>query len=441
MAATACCPGEVQAVDRRLADLVASLEERGLNGSVLMADGRCYHEAGATEAQELAAVLATGVAYLRALQQHGIPLDTARRAIAFQLAVDADQFLGIAKLRALRCLWSRIEEACGLAPKPIRLHAESAWRMFTQRDPWVNILRVTMATFSAGIGGADVVTALPFSSALGLPDGFCRRVARNLQLILIEEAHLGRVADPVSGAGGFEALTDGLAGEAWRQFQAIEHAGGMLAVLRSGMLQSLVARAHDVRAAAVATRRLPITGTSTFPDINEQSVPTLMAARFCEPTSLTPWPCASIAMAPLPSRRLAEPFERLRDAADRQVDATGRRRRIFLAPLGPVAAYSERAIFAKNAFEALGVEAVQPEHGSTALDLAAAFLASGASMACLCSSDTVYQTEAASAAQELRQVGAAPLFLCGPRSTACEQAGVTHFIEQDSDLLALLPTG
>jgi methylmalonyl-CoA mutase len=156
---------------------------------------------------------------------------------------------------------------------------------------------------------------------------------------------------------------------------------------------------------------------------------------------MTPWPYAPIAIAPLQFRRLAEPFEQLRDASDEQAATTGNRRRVFLATLGPVAAYSERAIFAKNAFEALGIETVQPEHGDTVLDLAAAFLASGADMACLCSSDAVYEAEAAGAAQDLRQAGAVPLFLCGPRTGAFERAGIAHFLERGSDLLALLPKG
>ncbi|MBQ0818795.1 methylmalonyl-CoA mutase, partial [Microvirga sp. HBU67558] len=131
----------------------------------------------------------------------------ARRALSFLLVADADEFLTVAKLRALRRLWARVEQACGLEPKPIRLHAETAWRMTTRRDPWVNILRTTIAAFSAGIGGADAITVLPFTAALGLPDAFARRIARNTQLILLDESNLARVADPAAGAGGFETLT------------------------------------------------------------------------------------------------------------------------------------------------------------------------------------------------------------------------------------------
>ena len=195
---------------------------------------RAYHEAGASEAQELAAVLATGVAYLRALEAHGHSLERARDALSFLLVADADEFLTVAKLRALRRLWARVEQACGLEPKPIRLHAETAWRMTTRRDPWVNMLRTTVAAFSAGIGGADAITVLPFTAALGLPDAFARRIARNTQLILLDESNLARVADPAAGAGGFEALTDALCEKAWALFQEIEREGGILESLTGG---------------------------------------------------------------------------------------------------------------------------------------------------------------------------------------------------------------
>ena len=195
---------------------------------------------------------------------HG--LDAARDALSFLLVADADEFLSVAKFRALRRLWARVEEACGLAPKPIRLHAETAWRMTTRRDPWVNLLRTTVAAFSAGIGGADAVTVLPFTTALGLPDAFARRLARNTQLILLEEANLWRVADPAAGAGGFEALTDALCEKAWALFQEIEREGGIVESLARGSLQARIAAVRAAREKAVATRKEPITGTSEFPE-------------------------------------------------------------------------------------------------------------------------------------------------------------------------------
>ncbi|HVZ53231.1 MAG TPA: methylmalonyl-CoA mutase family protein, partial [Pseudolabrys sp.] len=173
----------------------------------LRADGRAVHEAGGSEAQELAFAIACGVAYLRLLEAAGFALDEARRRVSFLLAADADEFLTVAKFRALRKLWARIEQASGLTPEPAFVAAETAWRMMTARDPYVNMLRATIAVTAAGVGGADSITVLPFTAALGLPDRFARRVARNLQLILLEESNLYRVADPAAGSGGIETLT------------------------------------------------------------------------------------------------------------------------------------------------------------------------------------------------------------------------------------------
>ena len=214
------------------AGLVGELAGDGFRGPFAVADGRIIHNAGGSEAQELAFVIASAVSYLRALEASGIALDQARRMIYFRLAADADQLLTIAKFRALRKLWARVEQACGLAPQPAFIAAETAWRMMTKRDPWVNMLRTTIAAFSAGLGGADAITVLPFTAALGLPDRFARRIARNAQLLLLEESNLARVADPAAGSGGIEALTEQLCGAAWTLFQEIESAGGAAEALR-----------------------------------------------------------------------------------------------------------------------------------------------------------------------------------------------------------------
>ena len=180
----------------------------GFHGPFAVADGRVIHNAGGSEAQELAFALASAVAYLRALEGFGMPLEAARDAIYFRLAADADQFLTMAKFRAARKLWARIEAACGLVPKPVQLTAETAWRMMTKRDPYVNLLRTTIAVAAAGLGGADAITVLPHTAPLGLPDAFARRLARNCQLVLLEESNLARVADPAAGSGAIEALTE-----------------------------------------------------------------------------------------------------------------------------------------------------------------------------------------------------------------------------------------
>jgi methylmalonyl-CoA mutase len=377
------------AVAHRMCDTLADLTGRGFGGRTFLADGRVYHEAGASEAQELAAVLATGLAYLRALEAHGHSVDAARASLAFLLVADADEFLTVAKFRALRRLWARVEQACGLDPKPIRLHAETAWRMTTRRDPWVNMLRTTVATFSAGIGGADAITVLPFTAALGLPDAFARRVARNTQMILLDESNLWRVADPAAGAGGFEALTDALCEKAWRLFQEIEREGGILESLMRSALQERIVAVRAQREKAVATRREPITGTSEFPNIKEADVTVLLPLPAATRTETPAQPPASAlaaetafsdlvkmaadgtslaqlagtaagpapaAVAPLPSTRTAESFERLRDLSEAHLAKTGSRPKVFLANLGPVAAFTARATFAKNFFEAGGIE-------------------------------------------------------------------------------------
>ena len=218
------------------AGLVSDLAAQDFAGPFAVADGRVIHAAGGSEAQELAFALACAVAYLRAMEQGGIKLDDARRFIYFRLAADQDQFLTVAKFRALRKLWARVAEACGLNPRPAFVAAETAWRMMTKRDPHGNIVRGTIAALGAAVGGADAVSVLPFSVALGVPDAFARRIARNTQTILIEEANIHRVADAAAGSGAIEALTDALCATAWTLFQAIEREGGAAEALEAGSI-------------------------------------------------------------------------------------------------------------------------------------------------------------------------------------------------------------
>jgi methylmalonyl-CoA mutase len=421
------------------AGLAKEIAGRGFRGPIASADGRLVHAAGGSEAQELAFALGSAVAYLRALEAGGVALDEARRMIGFRLAADADQFLSLAKMRALRQLWARVEEACGLAPEPLRLHAETAWRMMTRRDPWVNLLRSTVAVFAAGTGGADSLSVLPFTQALGLPDGFARRLARNTQLILLEESNLARVADPAAGSGGVEALTTELAGKAWALFQADEAQGGIAAALAAGTVQERVTATRREREAAVARRRDPLTGTSELPNIDEAPVPVLAPAA---PLGLPSFG-QSAALEPM---RLSEPFEALRDADDEKA-AAGKRPRVFLATLGPVAAFTARAMFAKNLFEAGGIAAPVNDgflgaDGKTDLAaLTAAFKASGAGMACLCSSDELYAAEAAEAAQTLRAAGCATVWLAGKPGeleSGLRAAGVNGFIHAGMDVLSAI---
>jgi methylmalonyl-CoA mutase len=418
------------------AKLAADLAAQGFSRALMVADGRIVHGAGGTEAQELAYVVAAAVTYLRALEAHGITLDDARRMIFFRLAADADQLLTIAKFRALRTLWARVEASCGLAPAPAFIEAETAWRMMTRNDPQVNILRTTIATFAAAIGGADAITVLPFTAACGLPDAFARRVARNTQLVLIEEAGVGRVADPTAGTGWSERLTDELYRKSWELFQEIEAEGGAPAALELGLIQSKVAAARAERERAVASRRATLVGANEFPDLGETPAAVLDVASTSVPATT-----ATVAIEALPPLRLAEPYEALRDASDRALAATGARPTIFLANLGTSADFTARATFAKNFFEAGGIEALTNDGFESRDALLNAFTASGARLACLCAADADYARAAADTARALKEAGAGALYLAGlpgEHEDAWRAAGVDTFIHSGCDALAVL---
>jgi methylmalonyl-CoA mutase len=424
-------------MERPFAKMIGDLMGRGFKGPFALADGRPVHDAGGSEAQELAFALAVAVAYLRTLENGGIALDVARTAVSFRLSADADQFLTLAKFRALRLLWARIEQSCGLTPKPIFIAAETSWRMLTQRDPYVNMLRATIATFSAGLGGANAITVLPHTLALGLPDPFARRAARNTQLVLLEESNLAKVSDPAAGSGGIETLTQQLCEAAWSLFQETEKAGGAFAALEQGLLQRKVAATRALREANIARRKEVLTGASEFPNLHEADIAVLDA----RPVTLAPLGEAKFKFDALPPMRLAAPFERLRDRSDQILKDRGARPKMFLANLGTPADFTARAAFAKSFFETGGIEAVDTEGFSDPAALATAFKASGAALACLCSSDKVYPGQAAAAARALQAAGAKHIYLAGrpgELEAALRAAGVNDFVFAGGDALATL---
>jgi methylmalonyl-CoA mutase len=416
---------------------VKGLAGLGFKGPFAVADGRVIHDAGGSEVQELSFVLASGVAYLRGLEDAGIALEDAQAMIYARLAADADQFLTIAKFRALRLLWARIEQSCGLTPKPLFVAADTAWRMLTQRDPYVNMLRATMATFSAGLGGANAITVLPHTLALGLPDPFARRVARNMQLILLEESNLAKVSDPAAGSGGIESLTQQLCEAAWSLFQEFEKAGGVFASLEQGLIQRKVAATRTAREMDIARRKQVLTGATAFPNLHEARVAVLDAT----PVVLPSYGDAKFKFDALPPIRLAAPFERLRDRSDQILKDRGARPKVFLANLGTAADFTARATFAKSFFETGGIEAVDSEGFADPAALAAAFKASGAALACLCSQDKVYAGQAAAAANALKAADAKHIYLAGrpgEQEAALRASGVNDFIFAGGDALRVL---
>jgi len=431
MARTGLAPLPWPELSMRFAETVSELTAQGFSAPLALADGRPFHEAGASEAQELAFTLSSYVALLRALDAKGLPLATAASLISATLAVDADQFLSIAKLRALRRLHARVIEASGLGPVKLNLHAETAWRALTKRDPWVNLLRGTIEAFSAGVGGADSLTVLPFTQALGLPDDFARRMARNTSLVLIHESNLHRVADPSSGAGGIDTLTEELSQAAWALFQQVEAQGGLANALVNGFVQKVIGETREARTKLIATRREPITGVSEFPDIKEAPVEVLDVPEPAAPALPEP----AQRFEPLPSLRLAEAFEALRDKGDK-AGLT-----IFLANIGTIADFTARATFAKNVFEAGGITTLGNDGFVDEPALIAAFKASKAPFACLCSTDALYAEKAVALSAALKKAGAKRIYLAGragENEKSLRDSGVDDFIFAGANILTLM---
>lgn len=256
-------PGPVESHLVSAATVGARLADTYPKASLMLASGRVVHEAGGTEAQEIAFMAAAALAYAKALVRAGMSMEDAFGRITLGLSADGQYFLDIAKVRAARAVWARITDACGVSVRA-KVEARSSGRMLTTADAWTNLLRLTAAGFGAALGGADTVVLGTFTDAIGLPTTFARRQARNTQLVLMEEAHLGRVADPAGGAWFLEDLTDKLARAAWAEFQAIEAAGGIVEALASGAIQS------KVKAARVAPEK--ILGVNLFPNPDDKPV-------------------------------------------------------------------------------------------------------------------------------------------------------------------------
>jgi methylmalonyl-CoA mutase len=399
-------------------------------------DATLYHEAGATEAFELAALGATLIAYLRMFEAAGIAPDEALGQIAFTVSSDTDLFATVAKLRAARRIIWRIADASGAGDAAAGLHlsANSSFRMMARRDPWTNMLRSTLSCAGAILGGANAITVLPFTAALGEADDFARRTARNIQIVLQEESWLGRVLDPMGGSWYIEALTDELAKTAWGLLQEIEGKGGIIAALDQGFVQDKIATDAAARAKAIATGRQELTGVSAFPLLGDDGVKV-------RPPRKAPAVRGKEMVRPLAPHRLAEPFEALRDAADAHAQKTGQELKVFLASLGPVIEHTARSTWIKNYLAAGGIAALTSDGYASAEEAAQAFKASGATAACICSSDALYAEHAEATAKALKQAGARLVLMAGrpgDREAALKSAGVDQFLFAGADAVATL---
>lgn len=375
---------EVERVVLRLAELASAHP----GTFAVTVDATALHDRGASDAQELGYALAVGAAYLRLLTgPGGLDVDRAAALMEFRLAATDEQFPTIAKFRAARRLWHRVLELSGAQdPAGQVQHAVTSRPMMTKYDPWVNMLRGTVAAFAAGVGGATSVTVLPFDSAIGLPDTLARRNARNTSSLLIHESHLAKVADPAGGSYAVERLTDDLARAGWAELGRIEESGGVGPALADGSLLGRVAAVADERALQVARRKRPVTGVSEFPHLHEQ----LPERR--------PAPEGAPQVA-----RYGAAFESMRDEPPAA--------HVFLATLGPVAQHTARASFAANLLAAGGVDTDVAGATSGVEDVLAAY--DGQRVACLAGTDATYAEWGAEAVAALRDAGAAYVVLAG----------------------------
>ena len=299
-AAAGASPGPVESHIVSAATVAARHAQTYPHAQLFLASGRTAHEAGGGEALEVAVAAAAAVAYAKALVRAGLPVAEAFARITLGLSADADYFLTIAKLRAARAVFARIATASG-AEAQARIEARSSRRMLTAQDPWTNMIRLTAAGFAAAVGGADAVVLGAFTDAIGLPTAFARRQSRNTQLVLMEEAGVGRVADPAAGSGYIEALTDQIARAAWSKFQAIEAKGGLAAALCAGDIAREVAQAVEARGEP------KILGVTAFPPTEKTAVEVEPGARAAPPEVRLPGPDSTCpALMPM---RLSEKHE------------------------------------------------------------------------------------------------------------------------------------
>lgn len=429
-------PAPVQQVLVETIALASEAHDAAPLARTVKVDATVYHEAGATDAFELASLGSTLIAYLRMFEAAGVAPGDALAQISFALSSDTDLFATVAKLRAARRIIWRIADASGAgdAASSLHLSAHASFRMLSKRDPWTNMLRSTLACAGGVLGGANAITVLPFTAALGEADDIARRMARNIQIVLQEESWLGRVIDPMGGSWYIEALTDEMAKAAWALLQEIEGKGGILAGLDQGFVQDKIAADAAARTKAIATGRQELTGVSAFPLLGDDGV-TVAPAR------TAPAVRGQEMVRPLVPHRLAEPFEALRDAADAHAAQTGHALTVFLASLGPVIEHTARSTWIKNYLAAGGIAALTSDGYASADEAATAFQASGAAAACICSSDALYAEHAEATAKALKAAGAKLVLMAGrpgEREAALKAAGVDQFLFAGADAVATL---
>jgi methylmalonyl-CoA mutase len=403
----------------------AKTVEYGGGVRAITVDGSAFHDLGASASWELAGAVAAGVAYLRLLGDGGIAVPDALQQIAFRFGADDDQFMTIAKLRAARQLWARVAEVVGHPEAgAATIHAVTSRPMMAQRDPWVNMLRTTLGAFGAGVGGADTVQVYEFDSSIpgGLPGvarTFARRMARNTQLLLLEESHLGRVLDPGGGSWFIEDLTRRLSEEAWKHFQDIEARGGF--VEARDHVATEIAGVRRRRSEDIAHRRTALTGVNEYPNLAEAPLPQADSSSTVD--------------------RYAADFEALRDRSDAYLAANEARPRALLLPVGPLAEHNVRTTFAANLLASGGVETVNPGTVNAAGVAQAVSDAGGPAAVVICGTDARYADEASDVVEAARAAGVSHVYLAGPAKAVADAASrPDEYLTAKIDAVAALST-
>lgn len=367
------------------------------NATSLMVDSSVYHNAGCTEAQELAYVLATTVEYLRALGT--LNADTACKQIRYRIALDSDFFLNVAKLRAARELIGQLQQHCGATQTHCVIDAVSGIRSLTTLDASVNILRASTQAAAAMAGGANGFNCAPYDQLTGSSEK-TQRIARNTHHILIEESGLLNVDDPARGSGYIEELTQELCKSAWQLFQAIESAGGIHDALASGLINEQITQTVDKRVDDISHGKSTIVGVTEFPDLNEtpaqidktatdsitastgekhNSAPsvsvTALISALSEGESILDYQSynsAPVVSVPLQIFREAQLFEELRLRSGQYKNENGKLPEVTLLALGSRQDYAARTGFCKNFFAVAGIDTktVEVSDSTQATDLA-----------------------------------------------------------------------
>jgi methylmalonyl-CoA mutase len=384
--------------------------------------GEEFEESGATAVEEVGFTLAAGVDFLAEMVSRKVEVDRAAASIIFSFAIGANFFFQIAKLRAFRMLWARVVESFGGRREcaRARIHARTSRWNKTVYDSHVNILRGTTEAMSTVLGGADSVSVAPFDECYKTPDEASRRLARNTQILLKQEALLSRVADPGAGSYCLEVFTDFIAREGWKSMQGIEAAGGYRKARADGIIARLLEQSLAAREQAVIFRRRIFTGTNQYANLSEKALDRVEASRLTG------------------KRRGAQIYEQLRLRTERHAAITGKTPRVLLAEIGNVKMRSARSSFAANVFACAGFDIVTQRFSN-----AEAIAASDAELIVLCSSDAEYPALAAELIAKLKTLGRKTPVIIAGNPDSVEQlraAGVADFIHLRSNPVEFLST-